>query len=324
MLNRKCLLVILLVLSIGHSGCYAPVRHPLGSSTARDSSALEQLLASLEVEQIQQHVVELTSESYAGRAVGTEGERLAAAYLIERLAEQQLEPWYELGLEELSYDFTLPGTDIIGRNVVAVRKGKTNNWLLLVSHYDHLGVQEGQIYPGADDNAVAVAVLLETARCFSSLPQGSDDNVAFIYTSGEERHLSGSKDLAGKLVANGMAQRCRVVNLDMLGGTGGNSLDIWREPSRPSGKQLAARAMQAIQVSGLKSRAVKRRFAGVDSRSFAQVGVPSITLSWAYQAHYHPYRHQPTDTIDRLKPEVMEQAATGVMHVLWALSNTSE
>jgi Iap family predicted aminopeptidase len=85
---------------------------------------------------------------------------------------------------------------------------------------------------------------------------------------------------------------------------------------------LADLAIRAIQLSGLKSRAVKRRFAGVDSRSFAQAGIPSITLSWAYQARYHPHRHQPTDTVDRLRLDLVERAATGIMHVLWVLGNT--
>ena len=40
--------------------------------------------------------------------------------------------------------------------------------LIVVSaHYDHLGVREGKLYAGADDNASGVAALLATAQWFT-------------------------------------------------------------------------------------------------------------------------------------------------------------
>lgn len=278
----------------------------------------------MERAQLLQHVNELTSAAYAGRAVGTEGELRAAAYLTKQLTSWQLEPWGEQGLTGFSHHFTVPKTGKRGTNVIAVRKGATDQWLLLVAHYDHLGVRQGEVYPGADDNAAAVAILLETARCVALLPQAPIHNIAFIFTSGEEENLSGSKALAAQLKQAKLSKRCRVVNLDMLGGTGGNSLDVWREPSRPSGKQLSLEARPAVRAAGLKSSVVRRRFAAVDSRSFAQAGMPSITLSWAYQARYHPHRHKPSDTVDELKPELLQRAAVGVLRVVWTLANSGK
>ncbi len=110
----------------------------------------------------------------------------------------------------------------------------------------------------------------------------------------------------------------------MLGGIGGNSLDVWQERSRPSSKQLALHVRQTIQGAGLKSNVVKRRFGAVDSRSFAHAGIPSVTLSWAYQARYHPHRHQPTDTADELQPELMQRAAGAILRVVWTLANTGK
>lgn len=323
--NRVAASLFCLLLFLSASCCACqPARRPLADSLGSDGAELEQLLGSLEINRLQQHAAELTAGIYAGREVGTDGERRAAAYLSEQLAAWQLEPWRELGLDDFTHDFELPHAGQTGRNVIAVRKGSADQWLLLVAHYDHLGVRQGDLYPGADDNAAAVAILLEAARCFSLQPRRPERNIVFVFTSGEEQNLSGSKALVELLKQTKLSQRCRVVNLDMLGGIGGNSLDVWRERSRPSSKQLAHQAKQTILAAGLKSNVVRRRFGAVDSRSFAQAGIPSITLSWAYQASYHPHRHLPTDTADELKPELMQRAAIAILRVVWMLANAGK
>ena len=63
-------------------------------------------------------------------------------------------------------------------NVLAYLPGKTDEYIILGAHYDHLGrgnfdslapSQIGQIHPGADDNASGTAGLLELARLLSPL-----------------------------------------------------------------------------------------------------------------------------------------------------------
>src|SRR5271157_3720614 len=39
-----------------------------------------------------------------------------------------------------------------------------DEWVIVSAHYDHLGVRGGVLYPGADDNASGVAMMLEVAR----------------------------------------------------------------------------------------------------------------------------------------------------------------
>lgn len=284
---------------------------------------LQQLLNQFDHQLVQQHIIELTSPSYEGRAVGTQGEQQAAAYLIRQLTDWQLEPWTQVGFSSYEHVFTVPETELTGRNIIAIKRGASNKWLLLVAHYDHLGVKEGQLYPGADDNAVAVAILLEIARSMATCPQPPGHNVAFVFTSGEEMNLSGSRALAQLLVDKQLTPHARALNLDMLGGIGGNSLDVWCEPSRPSGRSFARAARRAIQAAGVKSKWVQRRFAAVDSRSFAEVGVPSITLSWAYQARYHPHRHRPSDSWEQLQPDLINRVGRALLQVIWTLANDS-
>ena len=68
-----------------------------------------------------------------------------------------------------------PGTDQ-GRNVGAHACGaptrrSRDQWVIVAAHFDHLGVRGGMLYPGADDNASGVAMMLEVAR---SIVAGAD------------------------------------------------------------------------------------------------------------------------------------------------------
>ena len=51
-----------------------------------------------------------------------------------------------------------------GANLIATLPGDTDRWVLVAAHYDHLGSNGRTFYPGADDNAAAVGILVEVAR----------------------------------------------------------------------------------------------------------------------------------------------------------------
>lgn len=94
----------------------------------------------------------LCSDECAGRAVGTPGGLLARDLVVRAFAdagyETELQPIPALG----------------GANVIARLPGEIDRWVVVAAHYDHLGEGAAGIYRGADDNAAAVAILVEVAR----------------------------------------------------------------------------------------------------------------------------------------------------------------
>jgi hypothetical protein len=107
--------------------------------------------------------------------------------------------------------------DVAGQNVVAVLPGSDpvlkNEYIVYVAHLDHLGigrpVKGDSIYNGAHDNASGVAINLETARLFASLPKAPRRSLVFVGVTGEEMGLLGSDYFASnptvpkdKIVAN--------------------------------------------------------------------------------------------------------------------------
>ncbi|AZQ63458.1 M20/M25/M40 family metallo-hydrolase [Flammeovirga pectinis] len=80
------------------------------------------------------------------------------------------------------------------QNVISYIKGKTHpdKYLVFTAHYDHLGSIGKQIYfPGANDNASGIALLLEIAKYYKS--NTPDYSIVFIAFGAEEAGLIGSR-----------------------------------------------------------------------------------------------------------------------------------
>ena len=166
--------------------------------------------------QLQVHVQALASPDLNGRKPGTPGNRAAADYIAARFREIGLESLPSLG----GYGQRI--TPELGDNLIGVRPAATPNaaapWLLIGAHFDHLGGN----YLGADDNASAVAILIETARTFPSLTQ---HHTLFVAFNAEEppyirTSLMGSQHFVDHLPREiGSVSRLQaVIIMDLMGG----------------------------------------------------------------------------------------------------------
>jgi hypothetical protein len=135
----------------------------------------------------------LASPEFGGRSGA--GADKAAAYLVDQFRQLELE-----GLFAGEYTQTIPGQEpgtTIGRNVGALLRGSDpelrDQWIIVAAHFDHLGIRGGKLYPGADDNASGVAMMLEVARCVVRAPTRPRRSVMFIGFDLEEVGLFGSR-----------------------------------------------------------------------------------------------------------------------------------
>src|SRR5262249_55753358 len=133
------------------------------------------------------------SPEFGGRR-GAGGEK-AAAFLVEQFRRLRLG-----GLFAGEYTQDIPGQEPgtrIGRNVGAMLRGSDpalrDQWVIVSARYDHLGVRGGRLFPGADDNASGVAMMLEVARCVLQAPTPPKRSVMFIGFDLEEAGLFGSR-----------------------------------------------------------------------------------------------------------------------------------
>lgn len=169
------------------------------------------------------------------------------------------------------------------RNVLGMVKGRGKDWVVIGAHYDHLGrMGPSALFPGANDNASGVAMLLALAERFAKRP--AKLNLLFVAFAGEEAGLLGSEwFVQDKPIPLGRIRM--MVNLDILG-TGDEGITV-----------VNATAEQAAfdRLSGINARAsllpqVRSRGPACNSDHcpFVRRGVPAIFIyTLGGVAHYH-------------------------------------
>jgi aminopeptidase YwaD len=158
-------------------------------------------------------------------------------------------------------------------NILAISKGTQypDSFLVLTAHYDHLGGMGSDTYfPGANDNASGVALLLTLAKHYAKKPLPC--SVAFVLFSGEEAGLLGSNYFVEHPLIP-LKNIKFLVNTD-LAGTGEDGITVVNASEYP--KQFAL--MQKINDEQKLLKAVNPRgkAANSDHYHFTEKGVPSF------------------------------------------------
>ena len=108
-------------------------------------------------------------------------------------------------------------TKYINKNICAFIPGNKNNDTMMVfsAHFDHLGgMGKATYFPGANDNASGVSVLLNLVKYYSKNPPKY--KTVFIFFAGEEAGLLGSHYFVESKVMD-LTKIKFLVNLDLLG-----------------------------------------------------------------------------------------------------------
>jgi len=116
------------------------------------------------------------------------------------------------------------------RNVLGWVKGRSSKWVVVGAHYDHLGRMGSEtLFPGANDNASGVAMMLALAEWFSK--HKPKYNMLFVAFAGEEAGLVGSEwFMVDRLVQ--ASQIKLMLNLDILG-TGDDGITVVNATAQP-------------------------------------------------------------------------------------------
>jgi Zn-dependent M28 family amino/carboxypeptidase len=252
----------------------------------------------------------LASDSLEGRLTGAPGGLRARNYLVRRFGE--------LGLRQFGGSYTQPFSfqnkrgDFQAANVVGYLEGtkRQDLSLVIVAHYDHLGVRDGKIFYGADDNASGVAALLAMAAHFRQHPP--EHRVIFLAPDAEELGLRGSTFFVENPPVP-REQMALVVNIDMISRNDQNELYACGPGHFPF--------LKAVMEKNPPNATVTLRY-GHDQRGgapgsdwsyasdhgpFFRKGIPFIYFGVEDHADYH----RPTDTFANIQPAFF-RAAVGL------------
>ncbi|MGI8852890.1 MAG: M28 family peptidase [Methyloceanibacter sp.] len=193
-------------------------------------------------------------------------------------------------------------------NVIGVLEGSDSllrrEYLVYSAHIDHIGISPGQpdsINNGADDNAAAVAALLELAEAFTQPGARPKRSFLFLAPSAEGDGLLGS----AHFTEHPTVPLCQVVanlNMDLIGRNWRDSvIAVGMEQSDlGSVLQLVAQAHPELRMTPIADRWPEERiFYRSDHYNFARKGVPILFFTSGTHADYP----QPSDEADRIDSE---------------------
>lgn len=298
----------------------------VGYSQSHNASAYEHL-ASGELQR--EHILNLTGGETSGRSTGSRGAYVAKQYIEERFEE------YGIASRGILYYQPFRENSVTGYNVIGeVRASeRSNEYVIVGAHYDHLGTIKGKIYPGADDNASGVAALLELGRMFAQMKKDGkrlSKNILFVAFDGKEMSMAGSRNFlkSSKIHPENIA--C-MINIDQIGSTlappgkdtsyllvlGRDKIAEWAANQIDMCNKMANIGLD-IDYTFYNSEAFSEIFYKLsDHHSFAQAGIPALFFTSGITDH----TYKESDTEDKISYPVLTKRIKLLFHFIYHLVN---
>ena len=243
-----------------------------------------------------------------------------------------------LTTKALEIDYNQKNEAVVSENVAAMITGseKPNEYIILSAHLDHVGMHDGEVYNGADDDGSGTVAILEIAEALKSAQdngQGPKRSVIFLHVTGEEKGLLGSQYYTDYDPIVPLTQTVANLNIDMIGRT---------DPKRLEGKRNYIYLIGSDKLSTdlhNVSEEVNAKYTNIeldytyndendpnrfyyrsDHYNFAKNNIPIIF----YFNGTHEDYHKATDTPDKIEYDLLENRTRLVFYTAWELANRDE
>jgi len=256
--------------------------------------------SSQDYSQLWNDLLVLSHDSLEGRKTATAGSKKAQDYITSR--------YLQIGLETIgskfSHQFTPSRSSLntdTATNLIGYLPGSSGQIILITAHYDHLGIKNGQIYNGADDNASGVSVILFIAQYFMKTKPAH--SLLFVAFDAEESGLLGAKafikdppvDLE-KIILN--------INLDMVSRSSNNQIyacGVYHYPLlRPYLSAVDHKGPVQLLLGHDKPGGGRHDWTySSDHGPFHRRGMPFLYFGVEDHADYH----RSSDTVDKIDQE---------------------
>ena len=210
-------------------------------------------------------------------------------------------------------------------NVLAYLPGKTDEYVIVGAHYDHLGrgnydslapSQIGQIHPGADDNASGTAGVLELARMFAPMKGQLQRGILFASFAGEELGLLGSAHWVQEPTLP-LDKAVAMLNMDMIGRIKDDKIYIG---GVGTGSTLKSTLEQADAKSNFKIEYSAGGYSASDHTSFVTKHIPVLFFFSGLHSDYH----KPSDTWEKINPQAAARLVDVVGNTGFQLAQASD
>ena len=188
------------------------------------------------------------------------------------------------------------------RNILGIIEGEIKDEYVVVGgHYDHLGIQNGFIYNGADDNGSGTVGILTLAKAFMASGVKPKRSIIFALWTGEEKGLLGSN----YFVNNSSFKDKKIVfylNYDMISrsapeDTIGKSFRMIYTKAFPRFEDIT---LNNLKAGGIDLRPnfvpMEQPRGGSDFTAFSLKNIPLMTWNAGHPLDYHQLSDETSKT----------------------------
>lgn len=289
-------------------------------------------------EELKTYLYTYASDEFEGRDTGEPGQKKAVAYLKEQYKLLGIPSAYGTDdyFQEIPAAYFNGAAKNDSENVLAYIEGteKPEELLVISAHLDHVGVHDGKIYNGADDDGSGTVALLEIAEAFKKAKDaglGPKRSILFLHVTGEEKGLFGSRFYAENPVFP-LKNTIANINIDMIGRVdpehkdnenyiyviGADRLSTELDDEITRAKSMVENFAYDYKYNDRNDP--QRIYYRSDHYNFAKNGIPSVFFFSGIHEDYH----QPTDTADKINYPLMTKRTKLIFHAAWNLVNRAE
>ena len=323
---------------LGLSICFLASCSSTNNATKKNVLDIPSYVNSITADELKTHLTIVASDEMEGRDTGSEGQKKAGRYLIEQYkkngisfpkgAKDYYQPIPAAFLNAQSNE-NLPDSE----NIWAFIEGseKPDEIVVVSAHYDHVGVKNGEVYNGADDDGSGTVALLEIAQAFQKAKKeghGPKRSILILHMTGEEHGLHGSRYYSENPlfpIANTVAD----VNIDMIGrrdnvhkdsnnyvyliGSDYLSSDLYNVCEDVNKKYTHL----ALDYKYNDKNDPNRFYYRSDHYNFAKFNIPVVFLFNGTHADYH----KATDEVSKIEFDALTKRAQLGFSIAWEIAN---
>lgn len=291
--------------------------------------------------ELSKHLYIIADDNMEGRNTGEPGQKRAGEYLIKEYQKNGIS--FPKGAsdfyQKVPSDFMKRGfapklND--SENIWAFIEGteKPNEVLVISAHYDHVGMKNGEVFNGADDDGSGTVALLEIAQAFNEAKKqgfGPKRSILFLHVTGEEHGLHGSRFYSENPlfpIENTIAD----INIDMIGRRDtlhpktNNYIYVIGSDRLSSelhtiNEEVNAKYTQLeLDYKYNDRKDPERIYYRSDHYNFAKKGIPAIFFFNGIHADYH----KSSDTPDKIEYDALAKRTQLAFVLAWELANRPE
>ncbi|MFD1064329.1 M28 family metallopeptidase [Winogradskyella litorisediminis] len=295
---------------------------------------IETYLNTISEKDLKKHLFEIASDKYEGRKAGENGHNQLCNYLKDfyktyNINAPSAHPNYFQNIPSSELPESINST----QNVIAYIKGSDlpNEYLIVSAHSDHLGIENGEIHNGADDNGSGTSAILEIAEAFLlAKKQGINPkrSIVFLHATAEELGLIGSNFYTANPVFP-LENTVANLNTDMIGRVDkrheNNPNYVYVIGSDRISTELDFIVREANETFTHLNLDYKyndkddpnRYYNRSDHYNFALKNIPVVFF---FNGEHEDY-HKASDTVEKINFEILKKRTQLIFATAWYIAN---